>query len=65
MGKFNSSTYRVRPLMECVEKDYDALLAVLSLVGLSHLGQPIIYRYDGISCSEMKLKPQKNICLRF
>ena len=59
MGKFNSSTYRVRPLMECVEKDYDALLAVLSLVGINHLGKPIAYRYDGILCSEMKLKPTK------
>lgn len=59
MGKYNSSIYRVRPLMECLEKDYDAFLAVLSLVGLSSFTQPTICCYDGVACSEMKLKPTK------
>ena len=59
MGKYNSSIYRVRPLMECIEKDYSAFLSVLSLVGIGLLGEPSACRYKGIACSEMKLKPTK------
>ncbi|MBQ9121347.1 MAG: hypothetical protein IJY12_03160 [Clostridia bacterium] len=59
MGKYNSSIYRVRPLMEYLENDYDAFLSVLSLVGIDSLGKPITYRYDGVSCTEMQLKPTK------
>lgn len=60
MGKYNSSTYRVRPLMECIENDYHAFLSLLSLVGIDPLSQPTSYRYDGVSCNEMQLKPTKN-----
>ena len=60
MGKYNSSTYRVRPLMKCIENDYHAFLSLLSLVGIDPLSQPTSYRYDGVSCNEMQLKPTKN-----
>ena len=59
MGRYNSSVYRVRPLVEHLEKNYDAFLSVLSLVGIDSLGKPSIYRYDGVSCTEMQLKPTK------
>ena len=59
MGKYNSSIYRVRPLMECIEADYFAFTSLLSLVGISPLGKPTTYRYDGVSCTEMQLKPTK------
>ncbi len=59
MGKYNSSIYRVRPLMECIESDYVAFQTILSLVGIAPLGKPKICRYDGVHCSEMQLKPTK------
>ena len=59
MGKYNSSVYRVRPLMEIIEKDSDAFLKLLSLVNIPALGQPHTYQYDGESCSEKQLKPSK------
>ena len=59
MGKYNSSIYRVRPLMKCIEKDYDAYLKVLSLVGIESLSIPQIFCYDGENCCEMQLKPPK------
>ena len=59
MGKYNSSIYRVRPLMKFIETDYDAFLTFLSLVGITPLGVPEIYRYDGEKCAEMQLKPTK------
>ena len=60
MGKYNSSIYRVRPLMECIEKDCNAFLTVLSLVGIDALDVPQIFRYDGEICCEMQLKPPKH-----
>ena len=59
MGRYNSSIFRVRPLMEYLENNYNAFLAVLSLVGIDSLSAPINYRYDGVSCTEMQLKPTK------
>lgn len=59
MGRYNSSIYRVRPLMEYLENNYDAFLSILSLVRIDSLGKPLIYRYDGVSCTEMQLKPTK------
>ena len=61
MGKYNSSVYRVRPLMEIIEKkeNYDSFLKLLSLVDIPALGQPHTYQYDGESCSEKQLKPSK------
>ena len=62
MGIYNSSKYRVRPLMERVEKDYEAFLSLLALVEIEPLGKPILYRYDGeagTDCKEMALKPTK------
>ena len=59
MGRYNSSIYRVRPLMEYLENNYDAFLSLLSLVDIGPLGKPSTYRYDGVSCTEMKLKPTK------
>lgn len=59
MGRYNSSIYRVRPLMEYLENDYDAFLSVLSLVGIDLLSKPTTYRYDGVSCTEKQLKPTK------
>lgn len=46
MGKFNSSVYRVRPLMETVEQDYTAFLKLLSLVGIPPLGVPKCCGYE-------------------
>lgn len=59
MGRYNSSIYRVRPLMEYLENNYDAFLSVLYLVGIDSLGKPTTYRYDGVSCTEIQLKPTK------
>lgn len=59
MGIYNSSICRVRPLMECLENNYDAFLSVLSLVGIDSLSEPKNYRYDGVSCTEKQLKPTK------
>ena len=61
MGKYNSSVYRVRPLMEIIEKkeNYDSFLKLLSLVDIPSLGQPHTYQYDGENCSEKQLKPSK------
>ena len=61
MGKYNSSVYRVRPLMEIIEKkeNYDSFLKLLSLVDIPALGQPHTYQYDGENCSEKQLKPSK------
>ena len=59
MGRYNSSIYRVRPLMEYLENNYDAFLSVLSLVGIDLLDKPTTYRYDGLSCTEIQLKPTK------
>lgn len=59
MGKYNSSIYRVRPLMELIEGDYSAFSSFISLVGLNGLGKPLLYRYDGVACKEMKIKPTK------
>lgn len=60
MGKYNSSIYRVRPLMEIIEKEYQAFLQLLALLGIPPLGIPKILRYDGEHCSEMQLKPNKD-----
>lgn len=59
MGKYNSSVYRVRPLMEIIEKDYDAFLKLLALLNVPALGHPYTYQYDGENCSEKLLKPSK------
>ena len=59
MGKYNSSIYRVRPLMKIVEADYQAFLKLLSLVGIDALSTPGVFRYDGENCTEMQLKPTK------
>ena len=59
MGKYNSSVYRVRTLMEIVENDYAAFLELLSLVRIPALGIPKTYHYDGAQCSEKQLKPSK------
>lgn len=59
MGRYNSSVYRVRPLMQVVEKDIAAFHKLLSLVGITPLGIPNIYLYDGEDCAEKQLKPSK------
>lgn len=59
MGKYNSSVYRVRTLMEIVENDYAAFLELLSLVRIPAMGIPKTYHYDGAQCSEKQLKPSK------
>ena len=59
MGRYNSSVYRVRPLMQVVEKDIAAFHKLLSLVGIAPLGIPNIYLYDGEGCAEKQLKPSK------
>lgn len=65
MGKYNSSVYRVRPLMKIIENDYKAFLKLLSLVKISPLGIPKTFRYDGETCTEIQLKPTKKhlLCL--
>ena len=45
--------------MQVVEKDITAFHKLLSLVGISPLGQPNIYHYDGEACAEKQLKPSK------
>ena len=59
MGKYDSSIYRVRPLMEYIEGSDVAFGSLLSLVGIEPLGKPKIYRYNGEECKEMQLKPTK------
>lgn len=59
MGRYNSSVYRVRPLMQVVEKDITAFHQLLSLVDIAPLGVPNIYLYDGEGCVEKQLKPSK------
>lgn len=59
MGKYNSSIYRVRPLMEQVEGNQQNFLGLLALVGIGPLGVPQMYRYEGKPCGEMQLKPSK------
>ena len=59
MGRYNSSVYRVRPLMEVVENNITAFHKLLSLVGIAPLGIPNIYLYDGEGCTEKQLKPSK------
>ena len=59
MGKFDSSVYRVRPLMEQIEKDQNPFAALLSLVEIAPLGAPRLCRYDGANCKEKQLKPTK------
>lgn len=59
MGKYNSSVYRVRPLMEEVRKDHQNFLRLLSLVDIGPLSTPERYRYDGADGGEMQLKPAK------
>ena len=59
MGKYNSSVYRVRPLMEIVEKDHSSFLKLLSLVNIPALGPLSCCRYDGENRSEKQLKPSK------
>ena len=59
MGKYNSSIYRVRPLMEQVEGNQQNFLGLLALVGIGPLGVPQMYRYEGKPCGEMQLKPSQ------
>ncbi len=59
MGKYNSSVYRVRPLMNIIEKDYTAFLKLLSLVNIPALAPPSFCGYDGENRAEKQLKPVK------
>ena len=58
-GMNNSSTYRVRPLMEYVRSRNGALTKLLALVGISINGDPTEYRYDGALNGEKQLPPTK------
>lgn len=64
MGKYNSSIYRVRPLMEIIKNDYSSFVELLKLVKISPLGTPKIFKYDGEDCKEMQLKPTKQHLLK-
>ena len=66
MGKYDSSKYRVRPLMEIVKNDFDAYKKVISLLNIDDfknmddIGKPLEYYYDsGNGCKEKQLKPTK------
>lgn len=59
VGKYNSSIYRVRPLMEVIKLDYNAFLKLLTLVKIPNLNFPQSYGYDGENCAEKQLKPSK------
>lgn len=61
MGKYNSSIYRVCPLMKVIETDYSAFLNFLSLVNIPPLDRATVFRYDGENPNntEMQLKPTK------
>ena len=59
MGKYDSSIYRVRPLMKIVENDHCAFLKFISLVSIPSLDPPNTYAYDGEHCVEKLLKPSK------
>lgn len=60
MGKYNSSLYRVRPLMDVVKKDYQLFIEILKLVEIEELSLPQSYWYDGERCQEKQLKPSKD-----
>lgn len=59
MGKYNSSIYRVRPLMEMIRNDFQMYQKVLGIVGIHDIGMPESYWYDGFDCAEKQLKPSK------
>ncbi len=61
MGKYNSSKYRVRPLMDLMREDYQLFAKVLKLVCDEDLSKPLNYWYDGEEkdCREIQLKPSK------
>ena len=59
MGKYNSSVYRVRPLMEVIERDIQAFNKWLSILNLESVGQPQSCYYDGVKSQEKQLKPGK------
>lgn len=56
MTLYNSSEYRVVPLVKSIQGDFDALNRVLSLVGVSVDSMPLTYFYGA---NEKKLKPTK------
>ena len=60
MGKYNSSVYRVRPLMELIKKDIKSFEELIKLAGITGLSVPHSYWYDGLDCQEKQLKPSKN-----
>lgn len=68
MGKYDSSIYRVRPLMDIIKNDFDAYKKVLSLVKIKNfedvenIGRPLEYCYDSgdEACKEKQLKPTKD-----
>lgn len=59
MGKYNSSIYRIRPLMDIVKEDYQLFKEVLKLVDIEGLSLPYSYWYDGEMSQEKQLKPSK------
>lgn len=56
MTRYNSSEYRVVPLLDRIKGDIDAINRFLSLVGVSIDSMPITYFYGA---NEKKLKPTK------
>ena len=52
MGKYNSSLYRVRPLMEHIKHNSESFYKVLKLVGIENIGLPQSFWYDGTECKE-------------
>lgn len=56
MGKYNSSTYRVEPLVKHIAGDLDRINSLLSLFNISVSSLPTEYRYGN---DEKLLKPTK------
>ena len=59
MGIYNSSVHRVRPFVEYIRSDFEALERVLDLIGIQGVSIPQEYWYDGEQCREKQLKPNK------
>lgn len=64
MGKYNSSIYRVKPLMTVIENDRQAFEKLLKLVEIENLSAPFCFYYDGENCKEKRLKPGKDHLLK-
>lgn len=61
MGKYNSSEYRIKPLMKQIENNSQNFERFIDLLGINTLSKPIEYRYadNESGNTEKALKPTK------